>query len=276
MRDTIHILERDALRTRVGVDGVAQVEVAGLVATAFEHWDSRDGDPQLHTHLLVANRVQGKDGRWRTIDSRYALSPHIVTLSETYTATLMDGLSRRLGVEWVEQEAARNPENYQQYLAEYMLGDSQQSRGMFATAGGVAARNQKWEILGIPLELVEEFSTRKKAIAIAKDRLVAAYQEKHGKLPDRFDGLTVWRMRQAATRTTRKAKHVHSLEELATSWLERARKAVADPQAIAQNVAKVGRSRLAQVRQWSIRGDDLDAEAVDAAPFVIALIVIQF
>lgn len=260
MRDTIGLLERDALRTRTGVDGVAQAEVAGVVATAFDHWDSRDGDPQLHTHLLVANRVQGLDGKWRTIDSRYGLSPHIVTLSETYTATLMDGLSRRLGVEWVEHEVAKHPEQYQQYLRVQGLTDSQQSRGLFAAESGVPARNQKWEIAGIPLGLLEEFSTRKKAIAIAKDRLVAEYQAKHGKLPDR---LTIWRMRQAATRTTRKAKHVHSLQELTTSWLRRAGEVVADPRQLVADVAARGRDRLAAVRHWSVRGEDLVAASID-------------
>ncbi|WP_429455139.1 relaxase domain-containing protein [Nocardia sp. GP40] len=32
--------------------GVAQVEVEGLVVTAFDHRDSRAGDPDLHTHFV--------------------------------------------------------------------------------------------------------------------------------------------------------------------------------------------------------------------------------
>jgi hypothetical protein len=24
---------------------------------AFDHWDSRVGDPQLHTHLVISNKV---------------------------------------------------------------------------------------------------------------------------------------------------------------------------------------------------------------------------
>ena len=39
-------------------DGVRQVDVPGLVATAFTHRDSRAGDPDLHTHVAVANKVQ--------------------------------------------------------------------------------------------------------------------------------------------------------------------------------------------------------------------------
>ena len=28
------------------------------------------GDPLLHTHLVIANRVQGPDGRWTALDGR--------------------------------------------------------------------------------------------------------------------------------------------------------------------------------------------------------------
>ena len=36
---------------------------AGIVAAAFDHWDSRAGDPQLHTHVVVLNRVQAVERR---------------------------------------------------------------------------------------------------------------------------------------------------------------------------------------------------------------------
>ena len=42
----------------------------GMVAAAFDHWDTRTGDPNLHTHVVLANKVQGPDGRWRSVDSR--------------------------------------------------------------------------------------------------------------------------------------------------------------------------------------------------------------
>ena len=41
-----------------GHKGIRQVNVRGLVATAFTHWDSRAGDRDLHTHVAVANKVQ--------------------------------------------------------------------------------------------------------------------------------------------------------------------------------------------------------------------------
>ena len=55
---------RTPLYTRAGTNGVRQVDVTGLVAAAFTHRDSRAGDPDLHTHVAVANKVQTLDGRW--------------------------------------------------------------------------------------------------------------------------------------------------------------------------------------------------------------------
>ncbi|OLT39755.1 hypothetical protein BJF85_25555 [Saccharomonospora sp. CUA-673] len=71
--DVLELIEREVAMTRVvrqgRTDAVAQVEVRGLLATAYDHYDSRSSDPQLHTHLVVANRVQAvRDGKWRTLD----------------------------------------------------------------------------------------------------------------------------------------------------------------------------------------------------------------
>ena len=78
-----------------------QVRTRGAVAAAFDHWDSRAGDPQLHTHVTVANRVQADtDGRWRTVDSR-ALYRAAVAFSERYDLLLADAVTRRTGLTWV-------------------------------------------------------------------------------------------------------------------------------------------------------------------------------
>lgn len=60
--DALAFIERRALFTREGRGGVRQVEVRGLVATAFTHRDSRAGDPDLHTHVAVTNKVQTVEG----------------------------------------------------------------------------------------------------------------------------------------------------------------------------------------------------------------------
>ena len=61
--------------------------MTGLVAAAFTHRDSRAGDPDLHTHVAVANKVQTLDGRWLSIDGR-VLFKATVAASETYNTAL--------------------------------------------------------------------------------------------------------------------------------------------------------------------------------------------
>ncbi|WP_267897567.1 relaxase domain-containing protein [Cellulomonas rhizosphaerae] len=87
------------IRTRVGAAGCRQVRTRGMVAAAFDHWDSRAGDPNLHTHVVVANEVQGTDGAWRSVDGRTSHAA-VVTVSALYDALLADEVSRRLGATW--------------------------------------------------------------------------------------------------------------------------------------------------------------------------------
>ena len=80
--DALRFIEEYALFTRTGAQGIRQVNVRGLVAVAFTHRDSRAGDPDLHTHVAVANKVQTLDGRWLSIDGRI-LFKATVAASET-------------------------------------------------------------------------------------------------------------------------------------------------------------------------------------------------
>jgi hypothetical protein len=82
VNDALAFIETHALFTRTGPRGIRQVNVRGLVATAFTHRDSRSGDPDLHTHVAVANKVQTLDGRWLSIDGR-VLFKATVAASET-------------------------------------------------------------------------------------------------------------------------------------------------------------------------------------------------
>ena len=47
----------------------------GFIGAAFRHRTSRAGDPQLHTHVLVANMTRGPDGRWTALDGPPPLPP---------------------------------------------------------------------------------------------------------------------------------------------------------------------------------------------------------
>ena len=82
VQDALRFIEEHALFTRTGPQGIRQVNVRGLVATAFTHRDSRAGDPDLHTHVAVANKVQTLDGRWLSIDGRVLFKANVAA-SET-------------------------------------------------------------------------------------------------------------------------------------------------------------------------------------------------
>jgi conjugative relaxase-like TrwC/TraI family protein len=71
----------------------------GWAAVAFEHRSSRCGDPQLHTHVVVPNVVQGVDGRWGAWDTSEAYR-QATTGGYIYQAVLRGELTRRLGVQW--------------------------------------------------------------------------------------------------------------------------------------------------------------------------------
>lgn len=90
-------LEAHASFSRRGRDGVEQVATAGFAAALFEHTTSRTGDPQLHTHALVVNKVRCADGVWRTIDG-YEVFHHKKAAGALYQAALRTELATRLGV----------------------------------------------------------------------------------------------------------------------------------------------------------------------------------
>src|SRR5918994_6850373 len=63
-------LEEEACVVRRGKNGVHREQAAGFVAAAYQHRTSRAQDPQLHTHVIVANMAQSPvDGKWRGGDA---------------------------------------------------------------------------------------------------------------------------------------------------------------------------------------------------------------
>ena len=129
--ETVKYLERwagHALRGHQG-DGqrAAHVGTDGLIVVAFDHHTSRADDPQLHTHLLLANLLHGEDGGWSALDTRAVIRIQR-TAGYLYQAVLRGQLTTRLGVGW----------------------------------GPV--RNGMAEIAGLPRSLLREFSTRRRAI----------------------------------------------------------------------------------------------------------------
>ena len=72
VRATLDMIERDLLVTRVHNPATGKRErrrAQGMVAGTFRHLASRNLDPQLHTHSVVANMTRGPDGSWRSLDT---------------------------------------------------------------------------------------------------------------------------------------------------------------------------------------------------------------
>jgi conjugative relaxase-like TrwC/TraI family protein len=89
--------------TRRGHGGREKVSGRGLVVVGFDHRTSREGDPLPHTHLIIANRTQGPDGRWTTLDGR-DLYAHRRAADALYRAAYQRSLTRSLGIAWEEAD----------------------------------------------------------------------------------------------------------------------------------------------------------------------------
>ena len=225
--EVVAFMEREVAATRAGAtpgDGaVAQIDVAGLIATAYDHYDSRAGDPHLHTHVVVSNKVRAVlDGKWRSLDSR-PLHGATVALSELHEAVFADHHTRALGVDWEQRDRGRD-------------------------------RNPAWAITAVPEALVEEFSDRARHIDIEARRLVEEWASTRGRRPSRA---TIIKLRQQATLATRPEKEVHSLADLTSEWRQRAGRVLGrDATVWATGVARGGRPLV-------LRADDIPLDVLD-------------
>ncbi|HEY6763118.1 MAG TPA: MobF family relaxase [Baekduia sp.] len=98
VEEAVGYIERHATWTRRGRGGHRVLRGSGLCVAAFRHRSSRAGDPQLHTHAVVANATLA-EGRATTLDGR-ALYAHARTAGYLYEAALRKNLTEALGVEW--------------------------------------------------------------------------------------------------------------------------------------------------------------------------------
>jgi conjugative relaxase-like TrwC/TraI family protein len=95
-------MQREACWTRRGTDSAGErvfLKGSGYLAAGYLHRSSRNGDPQLHTHVLIANATKGPDGKWTRL-YHPAIYDHAKTAGYIYEAHLRHDLTRRLGVEW--------------------------------------------------------------------------------------------------------------------------------------------------------------------------------
>lgn len=176
-------VEDNAVFTRTGTDGVEKVDCEGATVAKFVHFDNRAGDPNLHTHCAMLNRVKCADGIYRTVDGG-VLHRAAVTASETYNTKLTELVSRYLGVEFTPVVKSR---------------------------GG----RPVWEVKGIPQELMTAMSRRDEVLARGRE-LIAEYRTTYGRTPPKH---VQHRLMEQANLETRAAKgEARSLQEMVADW----------------------------------------------------------
>ncbi len=158
---TLAWVEQNAVETRVQDKASGAMVRAGdqkMVAATFRHDTSRNLDPQLHTHAVIANMVQGQDGKWRTM-ANDGLYRNKMAMGAIYRAELAQGL-KDLG-----------------YGIEKTHSDG------------------RFEIAGVSREVVEEFSTRRAEIEGAMLARNEGVSMENPKLADRAALMTRARKR---------------------------------------------------------------------------------
>ena len=182
-------------RCRIGGE-VAVVDAQGIVAAVFRQHTSRALDPQLHTHLVIANRVKSPDGRWLALDARL-IKRDQQTLSALYHVSLRAELTARLGVRWHEPEH------------------------------GIS------EIAIVPEELLAEFSTRTAAVSRRIDDKLDRFIETMGREPTPRER---WRLEREAASDSRPAKaHAAEAQTLHDGWAAQTRALGLEPVDVIEN-----------------------------------------
>ncbi|MEV5835566.1 MobF family relaxase [Nocardia sp. NPDC052112] len=219
--DALRWLQEHAIFTRLGRNGIRQVDVDGIVAARFVHRDSRAGDPDLHTHALIANRCRTDDGRWRTLDGA-AIYRAVVTVSEIYNTRLEHHMEDLVGVEFAEPPAT-DP-----------------------------SKRPIREIVGIPTPLIQAWSQREAAIKERVGELAAQFQHRFDRepIPTEMYGLA-----QQATLETRPAKHsLRSLAEQRGTWRSQAMALLGGREALTSMIVAVlnpiRQARVAVTTAW--------------------------
>ena len=135
VRKALTWIEANAAETRMRDPEMGcMVRVGGqsIVAATFRHDTSRNLDPQLHTHAVIANMVQGEDHKWRTMANEKLYASKML-IGALYRAELARGLEE-LG-----------------YAVEKTHADG------------------RFEIAGVPRPVIDAFSTRRAEIEAAME-----------------------------------------------------------------------------------------------------------
>ena len=153
---TLGWIEKNAVLTRMqapATGAIVHADGQKVVAATFRHDTSRNLDPQLHTHAVIANMVQGEDSKWRTMVND-GLYRNKMAIGAIYRAELAQGL-KGLG-----------------YGIEKSHADG------------------RFEIAGVPREVIDAYSTRRVEIETAMEARGLGESKDNPHLADRAALLT--------------------------------------------------------------------------------------
>jgi conjugative relaxase-like TrwC/TraI family protein len=139
----------------------------GLAAATFFQHTNRANEPHLHVHMVVFNKIQCEDGKWRAIDGQDVLAQQY-DYSAVAARAIVEGITARLGLDWIDRPDGAGK-----------------------------------ELALIPEQARDLFSTRTVQTTAAMAPLIAAEQERRGReLTDRER----WYIHRESQRGTRDRK----------------------------------------------------------------------
>jgi conjugative relaxase-like TrwC/TraI family protein len=179
-------LQREACWTRRGAGGAQFIKGEGYLAAAYRHRTSRNGDPQLHTHVLIANATKA-EGRWTRL-YHPAIYDHATTASYIYEAHLRHELTRRLGVQW--QDARKGIAEMAGFADEHLRAFSTRRAEILEAAGPdasaasrqvatLATRKAKEADISRG-ELLERWRTKAEEIGLDRETIAQTFDPEAG------------------------------------------------------------------------------------------------
>ena len=167
-------LERQASGARRGKAGRTSIVSKGFIAAAFQHRTSRAGDPLLHTHVLVANLIQGSDGKWGALDAKH-LYRHAKTAGYLYQAQLRKELTRRLGVDWTPvRKGAADIEGIERLVIRAFSRRRAEVEAVLAERTAASTRRER-EVAALTTRHAKDYS-------VSPQRLLPEWREKADQL----------------------------------------------------------------------------------------------
>ena len=136
-------LEDEGGRARRGFGGRDGHVPAGLAIACFVHPASRELDPQLHTHGIVCNVVEGSDGRWTALDSRM-IYLHRRAAASIYRAELRERVAE-LGGQWLtpDRRGLSELEGFEPRGAAQLLAAEERDRGGARAHRAIGAKGER-------------------------------------------------------------------------------------------------------------------------------------